>query len=40
MRENNYIFLEELCAWVFNPNRLNRIANLYNITLNKLLEYY
>jgi len=40
MRENNYIFLEELCSWVFNPYRLNRIAKMYNITLNTLLEYY
>jgi len=40
MKKNNYIFLEELCSQVFNPNRLNRIAKLYNISLNNLLEYY
>jgi len=41
MRERNYIFLEELCMRVFNPDRLNRIAKLYNISsLDKLLEYY
>jgi len=40
MKENNYIFLEELCSWVFNPCRLSRIAKIYNITLDKLLEYY
>jgi len=40
MKENNYIFLEELCSWVFNPDRLSRVAKLYNITLDNLLEYY
>jgi len=40
MREYNYMFLEELSSWVFNLNRLNRMAKLYNITLYKLLEYY
>jgi len=41
MKENNYIFLEQLCSWVFNPSRLSRIAKMYNIiSLDKLLKYY
>lgn len=40
MRQKTYIFLQELCEYVFNPKRLERIAQTYNITLWDIMDMY
>ena len=38
MRENNKVFAEELVTHVFNPLRLNRICETYEVELDELVE--
>ena len=38
MKENCKIFAEELATYVFNPNRLNNLSELYNISVYDYLE--
>jgi hypothetical protein len=38
MRENNKAFAEELVAHVFNPVRMNRVCEAYEVELDELVE--
>lgn len=40
MRKKCKLFAEELTAYVFHPERLNRLCNRYDIEFNVLLEIY
>ena len=40
MRDKCKLFAEELTAYVFHPERLLRICNLYGIEFDVLLEIY
>ena len=40
MKTNMQAFLEELVAFVFNPYRLLRLCELYNIQFRDLVNLY
>lgn len=40
MRDSNWVFKEELVTKVFNPKRLLRICENYNIEFDELMEIY
>jgi hypothetical protein len=40
MRDKMKDFKEELCSYVFNPVRMNKIAKSYNLSLEELQDYY
>ena len=39
MRENNYAFAEELCQYVFHPDRLVRMAHAFEMSLEEWMEH-
>ena len=40
MRKKCMPFAEELTAYIFNPNRLQKLCDLYNLTLEEILDIY
>ena len=38
MKENNAGLFQELCESVFNPDRINKLANKFNIDLHVYLD--
>ena len=38
-RENNYIFAEELCSYVFQPKRVQQMAEHFGMTLEEWMEH-
>lgn len=40
MRKKCMPFAEELTAYVFNPNRLQKLCDLYNLNLEEILDIY